>query len=186
MAEQPLPGGGKRTTNRRKRRIPCTLWVGEREHTALVLDLSPSGLFIQTHARTQRGERLRLQLSHENTAIELRIEVVRMKQVPPNLLAAARGGIGARIVEAAPAYQALMKQLGIAERARPSIEYAPEPQPEVEARSESGSRFRIHVAQIGGPRSRRVEVSAPDAEIASASALEQLGDGWKVLRVEAL
>jgi hypothetical protein len=188
MAEQPLPGGGKRVTNRKKRRIPCTLWVGEREHSALVLDLSPSGLFIQTHARTQRGERLRLQLSHENTAIDLRIEVVRMKQVPPNLLAAAKGGIGVRIVEASPAYQALMNQLGIAERerARPSIDYAPEPEPEVEARSANGPRFRIHVAQIGGPRSRRLEVSAADAEAASASALEQLGDGWKVLRVETL
>jgi hypothetical protein len=186
MADQDLPGGGKRVTNRKKRRIPCTLWVGEREHSALVLDLSPSGMFIQTHARTQRGERLRLQLSHEKTRIEMKIEVVRMKQVPPNLVAAAKGGIGVRIVEAGPAYDALMKALGIAESSRPPIAYAAEPEPEVGATSPSSPRFRVHVAQIVGPRSRRIEICAADAEGASANALEQLGDGWKVLRVERL
>jgi|KBSSwiStaDraftv2_1062776.scaffolds.fasta_scaffold599932_2 hypothetical protein len=190
MAVQ-LPNGGQRVCNRRKRRIPCSLWVGAREHSALVLDLSPSGLFVQTHAKTQRGERLKLRLSLENVAIDLQVEVVRTKSVPQNLLAAAKGGIGVRILDAPASYDALMKQLGIdeprkaataARRVSPSaVAFADEPELE-----SGGARFRVHVAQTVGPRSRRIEVCAGDADTASARALEELGDGWKVLRVEAL
>src|SRR5215813_10784715 len=98
------PDGSNWVTNRKKRRIPCQLWVGEREHSALILDLSPSGLFVQTHAKPQRGER-----------------------------------VGLGINEAKPAF---------------------------ELEREPGLRFRVYVAQIGGPRSRRVEVAAPDAAAA--------------------
>jgi Tfp pilus assembly protein PilZ len=179
MAEQPLPGGTQRAKKRKKRRIPCQVWVGEREHSALVLDLSASGLFIQTRAKAEIGERLHLRLSHENTAVDLKVEVVRMKNVPQDLLAAAKGGIGVQILNAPPEYDALMNELGIAESdAKPTIQCAPE--------LESRPRFRVHAAHAGGPRSRRVEVSAADPDAASALALEELGDGWKVLRVEAL
>ncbi len=168
------PGGSNWVTNRKKRRIPCQLWVGEREHSALILDLSPSGLFIQTHAKTQRAERLRLQFSYEEAPLELKVEVVRIKNVPQNLLAAAKGGIGVRIVSAPEEYYELLAGLGIHERAKPTFEFEREP----------GLRFRVYVAQIGGPRSRRVEVAASDTDAAAARALEELGGGWKVLRIE--
>jgi len=170
------PDGSNWVTNRKKRRIPCQLWVGEREHSAMILDLSPSGLFVQTHAKTQRGERLRLQFSHEDALLELKVEVVRIKQVPQNLIAAAKGGIGVRIVSAPEEYFNLLAGLGITERAKPTFELEREP----------GPRFRVHVAQIGGPRSRRVEFGAPDEDTARLRALEELGDGWKVLRVESV
>ena len=165
----------RRGSDRKKRRIPCNLWVGTREHNALVLDLSPSGLFIQTHARTQLGERLRVRL-HEDTAMELVVEVARTKHVPPNLLAATKGGIGVRIVSATDEYYQFLADLGIAEGAQPAVELEQEP----------GQRYRVHVAQIGGPRSRRVEIAARDEEAARAGVLEELGEGWKVLRVEPL
>jgi hypothetical protein len=175
MAEQSGPGGGKRVTNRKKRRMPCLLFVGQREHSALVLDLSPSGLFIQTHAKTHLDERVHIHLTHEEAVLELIVEVVRMKQVPQNLLAAAKGGIGVRIVSAPEEYYGLLAALGITER-NPQFELEPEP----------GQRFRVHVAQIGGPRSRRVEIAAADEVSARGRVLEELGDGWKVLRVESL
>src|SRR5262245_5791627 len=93
-------GQDRRIHDRKKRRIPCQLWVGKREHSALILDVSHAGLFIQTHARTQLGERLRLQFSLEDVVLELKVEVARTKAVPPNLLAAAKGGIGVRILSA--------------------------------------------------------------------------------------
>ena len=176
MAEQTGPGSSGWVTNRKKRRIPCTLWVGEREHSALILDLSPSGLFVQTHAKTQRAERLRLAFSHEDVVLDLKVEVVRTKTVPQSLLAAAKGGIGVRIVSAPEEYYQMLASLGVSERAKPQFELEREP----------GPRFRVHVAQIGGPRSRRVELAAPDADSAGAKALEELGGGWKVLRVEAV
>jgi len=170
------PGGSNWVTNRKKRRIPCTLWVGEREHSAVILDLSPSGLFVQTHAKTQRGERLRLHFSREDALLELKVEVVRIKQVPQNLIAAVKGGIGVRIVDAPEEYYGRLTGLGIHERAKPTFELEREP----------GLRFRVHVAQIGGPRSRRVELAAPNEDNARLRALEELGDGWKVLRVESV
>ena len=166
----------RRIADRKKRRIPCQLWVGDREHTATILDLSPSGLFVQTHAKTQRGERLRLHFSREDALLELKVEVVRIKQVPQNLIAAVKGGIGVRIVDAPEEYYGLLTGLGIHERAKPTFELEREP----------GLRFRVHVAQIGGPRSRRVELAAPDADTATARALEELGEGWKVLRIESV
>ncbi len=175
MDQNSWHGPNRRVTNRKKRRIPCQLWVGEREHSALVLDLSPSGLFIQTHAKTQRGERLRIHFSHEDVVLELKVEVVRTKQVPQNLLAATKGGIGVRIVSAPEEYYQLLAGLGIGERAA---------EPTLELELEPGPRFRVQVAQTSGPRSRRVEIAAPDAETAGARALEEVGDGWKVLRVE--
>ena len=174
MDEQSGPGGSNWVTNRKKRRIPCALWVGEREHSALILDLSPSGLFVQTHAKTARGERLRISFSHEDVMLDLKVEVVRTKTVPQSLLAAAKGGVGVRIVSAPEEYYQLLASLGVSERAKPQFELEREP----------GPRFRVHVAQIGGPRSRRVELGAPDAGAAGAKALEELGGGWKVLRVE--
>ncbi len=176
MAEQSGPGNSAWVTNRKKRRIPCTLWVGEREHSALILDVSPSGLFVQTHAKTQRSERLHLFFSQGSDMLELIVEVVRTKSVPQNLLAATKGGIGVRIVSAPEEYYEMLTALGINERSKPTFELEPAP----------GLRFRVHVAQIGGPRSRRVELSAPDAEAAGAGALKEMGEGWKVLRVDAV
>jgi len=49
----------------------------------------------------------------------------------------------------------------------------------------AGSRFRVRVSQVSGPRSRRVEVEAADADAAAEAALASLGDGWKVLDVES-
>lgn len=174
--ERRAPGQSGWITNRKKRRIPCALWVGEREHSALILDLSPSGLFIQTHAKTQVGERLRLAFSREEILLDLKVEVVRTKTVPQSLLAAAKGGIGVRILSAPEEYYQMLASIGVTERAKPQFELEREP----------GPRFRVHAAQIGGPRSRRVELAAPDADSAGAKALEELGGGWKVLRVEAV
>ncbi len=176
MTEENGPGNTGWVTNRKKRRIPCQLWVGQREHSALVLDLSPSGLFVQTHARTSRGERVSLRLANEDHPLDLLVEVVRMKQVPQSLLAAAKGGIGVRITSAPEEYYTLLAGLGITEASKPQFELERAP----------GPRFRVHVAQIGGPRSRRVELSAADADAAGAQALAELGAGWKILRVEAV
>jgi len=172
----PTDPHNRRRFDRKKRRIPCQLWVGEREHSALVLDLSPTGLFVQTHAKVQCGERLALRLSHVSARLDLVVEVVRTKSVPPNLLTVAKGGIGVRIVNAPEEYYQLLDALRLGERSTSEVELVLEPEP--------GSRFRVYVAQISGPRSRRLEIAAPNGETAAARALEELGDGWKILRIE--
>jgi len=175
--------------NRKKRRMPCQLLVGQRAHTGLVLDLSPSGLFIQTNAKTRRGERLALTLSATGTEpMEIVVEVVRTKVVPPRLLTVAQGGIGVRIANAPEAYYQFLTELGIAERFVTAAEASEESESELAPGpdADAGPRFRVRVSQTSGPRSRRLEISAPDAETACTRALEELGDGWKVLGVESL
>jgi hypothetical protein len=151
--------------------------VGQREYSAVVLDLSVSGLFVQTHARPRIGVRLPLSLTHATAPLELIVEVMRVKQVPPNLLALAKGGIGVRIVSAPTEYDRLLADLGIGENAEPF---------ELESDPEPGRRFRVYAVQIGAPRSRRVDVAASDPDQAMARALEELGGGWKAIRVESI
>ena len=62
------------------------------------------------------------------------------------------------------------------ERAKPTLELA----------RALGLRFRVHVVQIGAPRSRRVEIAATDADAAGVRAFEEIGGGWKVPPVESL
>jgi hypothetical protein len=173
-----MDASDRRSVNRKKRRIPCHLWVGKRVHNALVLDLSPTGLFIQTHAKTNRGDRLDLRLPGiDNAMLDLVVEVVRVRQVPQALLAAAKGGIGVRIVNAPEEYFQLWDETGQAERSAGEFELE-EPAPA------TGSQFQVYVAQTSGPRSRRLMITAPDPDAAGSCALEAMGEGWKVLRVE--
>lgn len=168
-------GIDKRRHRRHARRIPCKLFIGHREYSAFVLDLSVSGLFIQTHAQPRLGERVRLYLSPATAPLELDVQVMRVKKVPPALMAQAKGGFGVRIVSAPAEYDRLLAQLGIGENAEA-----------FELESEPGRRFRVHAAQLGGSRSRRVDVAAGDPDEAQVLALEELGSGWKVIRVEAV
>jgi len=166
-------GIDKRRHARHARRIPCKLLVAEREFSGFVIDLSVSGLFVQTQARPRIGERLQLQLTPSSALLELTVQVVRAKQVPPTLLAQAKGGIGVRIVSAPAEYDQLLAKLGIGDHAEP-FELEPEP----------GQRFRVYAAQLGGARSRRVEIAASDPDEAQLRALEELGSDWKVIGVE--
>jgi hypothetical protein len=147
--------------------MPCELHVDRRRHSGLVLDISNTGLFIQTNAKTQPGQVIEVRLSTgSGDRIALRTEVVRRKVVPPRLLALAKGGVGVRIRNAPESYFDFLAELKI-EGAR------------------TAKRFRVRVKQISGPRSRSVEVEASDASGAEERALVELGEGWKVLAIDA-
>jgi hypothetical protein len=189
--EQDRPEQDRRVSNRKKRRTPCLLKVGHRVHTGLVLDLSPSGLFIQTNAKTYRGERIEMELSvREDHPLDMVVEVVRTKSVPPRLLTVAQGGIGVRIVSAPEEYFQFLNSIGVAERQAVASagghggEAGAALDGGVELERDPGPHFRVRVGQLSGPRTRRVEVAAPDAEAAAELALEELGTGWKVLGVD--
>ena len=152
----------KRVKDRKKRHMPCELDIGGRKHSGLVLDLSPSGLFIQTNARTQPGKTFDLRLSTGiGDPIALVVEVVRRKVVPPRLLALAQGGVGVRIQKAPSEYRQLLDKLGIS--------------------CEAKERYRVRVQQLSGSRSRIIEIDGKDQAEAEETALQELGEGWKVL-----
>src|SRR5688572_28976384 len=64
-------GIDKRRHQRHPRRLQCKLVVDSRAYSAFVLDLSVSGLFIQTHAKPRIGLRLPLLLTHARPPLEL-------------------------------------------------------------------------------------------------------------------
>jgi hypothetical protein len=170
--------------------MPCELRVGDRTHSGLVLDLSPTGLFIQTNAKTTAGQHVDLQLSTGvGDPLPLRVEVVRKKVVPPRLLTVTGGGVGVRILDATEAYFGFLRDIGIGQGRQPgdpdAYDASPTPAP-VEHPDGGPWRFRVRVKQLSGPRSRCLELEAPNATSATALALEEVGDGWKVLDVEPL
>jgi len=182
----------RRRTERAKLRAPCALALDGRRHNGFVLDISLSGLFIQTSAKPELGQRLDVELVLGGKTLPMHVEVARRRNVPPQLLTVAHGGIGARILSAPEEfYQLLSEVQGIeggapgarAEAGRPSAKGASSPD-DTSAPSSDLPQFRVRV--VNGSRSRAVRVHCEAQDEAGAQALEQLGDGWKVLEVESL
>lgn len=189
----------QRVGDRRKWRMPCEVRASDRRHSGFVLDLSPTGLFVQTSAKVAPGQELELALWLEDEQeVTLSVSVARKKVVPARLLTVAQGGIGVRIRQAPEAFYAFLRELGItgAPPVRRGAGVAGSVDPPTPGRAEGGTdateaepaspRFRVRVSQVSGPRSRRLDVEAPDADAAAETALGSVGEGWKVLDVEPL
>jgi hypothetical protein len=178
-----------RIFERKKRRMPCNVTFEGQQHNALVLDVSPAGLFIQTSVKAKPGDRLDLQLSipGETQKLSLHVEVVRKVVVPARLLAVAHGGVGVRILNAPEAYYNFMEALRIG---ADSIESKSESAGQkastggATAAEQPQRNYRVHVKQTQGPRSRILDVVAGCEEDARSQALAELGEGWGVLQVE--
>ena len=192
-----------RVSDRTKRRTPCSFSMNGRRQNGFVLDLSRTGLFIQTSADPNPGERLDIEIVLDDKVLPMHVEVARRKKVPPQLLTVAQGGIGVRILSAPEAYYTALADLTGPNRdvrgrakalrrrprslAKPSssgpVARAPAPpappDPELPG-------FRVRVAQVNGTRTRSVRVSARDEAQARRQVMDDLGDEWKILEVSAL
>lgn len=95
-----------RVTNRIKKRISCALKHGERRHAGIVLDVSKTGLFVQTSAKPRPGDEVEVALSMpgRKESVTVRARVARTKLVPPQLLTVAQGGVGLHIENAPQDY----------------------------------------------------------------------------------
>ena len=99
-----------RISDRSRQRAPCTITIDGRRHSGFVLDLSRTGLFIQTNARPKPGQRLDIELSVRGETLRMHVEVARRKQVPPQLLTVAHGGVGVRVLSAPEAFFQLLAE----------------------------------------------------------------------------
>jgi hypothetical protein len=175
--------------------MSCRVHAEGRQHNGIVLDLSGSGLFIQTGARLSPGARVDIDLSLPDEVVRMQVDVVRRRQVPPQLLTVAQGGVGVRIVTAPEPYYRFLQQLQQGER-RPEAPAqgatpkrgaaAPPPAKSAPAVEPPKPRFRVRVSQKQGARSRVVDVAAADANAAGRQVLLELGEEWKLLGVEPL
>jgi hypothetical protein len=164
-----------------KRRITCELVIDGKRQSGIVLDVSASGLFVQTAVTSPVGTEVEVHLAATRTtpALTLRARVARGRRVPPQLLAAAGGGLGLRVINPPP---------GFAQLSASDDEPTPAPVPSA---SEAASapkgppqrRFQVRLQATGGMRSRSVTVQSADAKAAKAEASALVGRGWDVIDV---
>lgn len=178
----------RRVHDRTKRRMPCELVIEGRRQRGIVLDLSPTGLFVQTSAKPPKGGHLGVEMTVDGERLVLEARVVRKRVVPPQLLSAAAGGLGLRIVSAPASYFDFLARIGRTPEARaaPRPRGGPETAPEPEAEPEPAARFRVRLGQVGGSRTRTLEVEAADEHAARKLALAEAGSEWKVLQLDWL
>ena len=95
----------KKRADRIRRRVTCELQLGGRSYRGIVLDLSETGVFVQTEATPPPGTRLRVRL-HASGGIEFEVDatVARRQVAPPQLATVVRGGLGLRVEAPPPAY----------------------------------------------------------------------------------
>jgi Tfp pilus assembly protein PilZ len=175
-----------RVAKRHKWRLPCEIVSDGRSQRAIVIDLSESGLFVQTSTRLPPGAEVevRVRLAESAETVQLRAQVARNKQVPPQLTSVAHGGVGLKILDAPLAYYEQVDALDAAgDGKRPATAAAPAVAP---APAEPKSRFRVRVKQSDGPRSRSLEILADSADEARSRALSDTGAGWEAVTVEAI
>ncbi len=99
-----------RAEPRFKKRIPCKLRQSRSTFSGLVVDVSRTGLFVQTSAAAKAGDEVEVMLSRwgPEADIVLSAQVVWQRKVPRQLRSAAEGGLGLQIRYAPEPYYALL------------------------------------------------------------------------------
>ena len=92
----------RRRAERTKKRLACSLQIEGRHHSGVVLDVSATGLFVQTNAKPEAGTPVSLEMSMPGSQRPLFFQAVVARQVivPPQLVTVAKGGLGLLIQNA--------------------------------------------------------------------------------------
>jgi len=169
-----------RSAKRHKWRLPCEIVYEGGRQRSFVLDLSATGLFVQTGVRLKPGAEIEVRLSLESVPqpLVLRARVARAKQVPQQLMSVAQGGVGLRLLSPPRSYLDALRNFeeGSVLRAGSDVDPASPPPPAL--------RFRVRVKQSDGPRMRAVQIQASSPESARTLALREVGAGWEIVAVE--
>ncbi len=92
-----------------KKRLSCRL-KQERTYAGMVLDLSRTGLFVQTSAGAKPGDEVEVLLGgrERDAPVTLTAEVVWQRKVPHQLRVVVEGGVGLKIRYAPEPYYAIL------------------------------------------------------------------------------
>jgi len=186
----------KRRTSRIKRRLTCELIVDQQSYPAVVRDLAPTGLFVQTR-----------QLPVPNSVIEVRfpataglpgfsieVGVARHRNVHPRLQAEVQSGVGLEILGRPADYLALASRV-VAPNTIAAPIAGPTLRPAGQAIAQNGVKaadglaprsYRVRLAAHGRSHPRTITVQASCVAAARARALTQAGPGWKITELEAI
>jgi hypothetical protein len=167
---------------RAKRRFTCELMVDGQRSTGIILDVSESGIFVQTATRIAPNTRVDVMITGQRNVpdMQLRAVVARQKRTDPRLVSVNAGGLGLKILDAPPSYyeHMVVREEGVA-APRPARRSARK----TAAPAEAGKRFTVRVSQVEGTRTRNLEVTAASPEAARKTALDELGEGWEILEI---
>jgi len=172
-----------------KRRITCELVIDGKRQSGIVLDVSASGMFVQTAVSATVSQEVEVHLAATRTSPKLtvRARVARGLRVPQQLLlASAGGGLGLRVIDPPPAFAQLI--VGEDEAAPPRTRSSPAvaAAPESPKRPVAQRRFQVRLQAAGSTRSRVVTVQCQDAKAARSEARAVVGGNWEVLDVSEL
>jgi hypothetical protein len=168
----------RRSSNRVKRRLTVGLRFGAQQHHGIVLDVSPSGLFVATTAPIQPGSELVVEFSTREggSAFEVRARVARRRRVPQNLQSYEAPGIGLQVIDPPPEFANLLAGVRLeGGAAEPEEETAP---------AVALPSFRLRLRQTGSPRSRTLQIEAADEAAARAKAANELASGWEIVEIQ--
>ena len=170
-----------------RKRLPCRLKVAGGSHSAMVLNVSRGGLFVQTGAGPPPGADVLVDLdvASRSDTVPIGGKVVWRRMVSPHLRSVSQGGVGVRIESAPEAYYSFLSGM-TGEVPRTSSSAACESaEPVPESPSDSpGIQFRVRVKQEGGPRSRTLTLHCESEKEARERALSIAGAGWMVLELD--
>ncbi len=101
-----------RAEPRFRKRIPCKLTRSRSTFSGFVLDVSRTGLFVQTSAAAKAGDELEVLLHRREpeAAIVLNAQVAWLRKVPLQLRGVVEGGLGLQIRYAPESYYALLAE----------------------------------------------------------------------------
>jgi Tfp pilus assembly protein PilZ len=172
-----------------KKRLPCRLKVAGNSHAAMVLNLSRSGLFVQTSAGPPPGASVMIDLDVANRSdiVPIGGKVVWRRMVAPHLRTISQGGIGVRIESASEAYFRFLSDVagGVPPATSPPAAGKAAPRAQKSPPEPPGTEFRVRIKQQGGPRSRTMVVKSRSEDEARRRALAAVGSGWVILELES-
>lgn len=198
----------KRRSNRTRFRSTCELIIDGQRHPAVVRDLAPTGLFVQTRARPAANSvvGLRFPATAGAPGFEIEVGVARHRSVHPRLQSEIQSGIGLEILGRPADYLAYAGQIlgpSLAPPSRPAeanraAPPALRPVP-TEATFEEdepigiGSAdgpplrtYRVRLTSIGQHAPRTLTVQATSLASARAQAMSQVGGAWKITDVQTI
>ena len=101
-----------RAEPRFRKRIPCKVKRSRSTFSGLVLDVSRTGLFVQTSAAAKAGDEVEVMLGRREPEADIVVstQVVWQRKVPPQLRSTVGGGLGLEIRFAPESYYFLLAE----------------------------------------------------------------------------
>jgi hypothetical protein len=172
---------------RYRKRLPCQVKINGSEHEGWIVNLSRSGLFVQTAVGAGPGDWIEVSLQAPTASpdLVLRSRVVWQRSVPPQLRPI-MGGLGVQIHQAPESYYSLVEAVERLQTQVPRAIQSRRARPREPAPDFARMRFRIDLQQVGGLRTRTLRVDAESEVDARRAARNLAGMDWTITRVDRL